>query len=363
VCVVPNQIASLLKRMHSVTVTVFGDFCLDAYWGLCEGTPELSIETGLPVRRVKTQRYSLGGAGNVVANLTALEVGCVRPIGVAGADMFGDKLRSLLAANGAELSGFVADGEWETMVYAKPCFGPREDSRVDFGAFNTVHPGMLDKLTHELEAAAVNSDAVVLNQQIPAGLSSPAMIERINDAIAAHPGVIFLVDSRHYPEKYKDAALKLNMSDAARLLEEDAEPSATDARAKRLAMLVGEKTGKPAFLTRGEFGMVVAADGEATLIPGLQVTGPTDPVGAGDAVVAALAAALATGASPVSAAVLANIAAMITVRKLQTTGTASAAEILAAEAVLSYGSQAELEALPARERVSKVISHEERRDV
>jgi rfaE bifunctional protein kinase chain/domain len=331
-----NDIASLLQGMRGATVSVFGDFCVDAYWGLCEGTPELSVETGLPIRRVMAQRYSLGGAGSVLANLTDLGVGCVRAVGVAGTDIFGEKMRTLLAARGTETSGFVANAEWQTMVYAKPCFGTREDSRIDFGAFNSIRPELVDKLMHNLEAAVEQSDAVILNQQIPAGLSSPAMIERINKMIAAHPEIIFLVDARHYPEKYVGATLKLNMSEAARLLNEDCGIAVTEARAKYFAKLISEKSGKPAFLTRGELGLVVAAEGETTLIPGLQVIEQVDPVGAGDAVVAALAAALAAGATPIRAAVMANIAGMITVKKLQTTGTASAAEILAAAPTLNY---------------------------
>ena len=74
---VPNEISSLLKAIRGTTVTVFGDFCVDAYWSLDETETELSVETGLPIRRVVAQRYSLGGAGNVVANLADLGVGNV----------------------------------------------------------------------------------------------------------------------------------------------------------------------------------------------------------------------------------------------------------------------------------------------
>jgi sugar/nucleoside kinase (ribokinase family)/phosphoglycolate phosphatase-like HAD superfamily hydrolase len=278
----------------------------------------------------------------VLANLTAMEVGSVRAVGVVGTDIFGEKLRAFLNARGAETSGFITDAEWETMVYAKPCFGQREDSRIDFGAFNTVRLELLDQLARNLDAAAGKSQAVILNQQVPAGLSSPEMIERINEIIATHPEVTFIADARHYPEKYVGAALKLNLSEAARLLNEEEESANTETRAKHIARLISEKSGEPAFLTRGELGLVVAADGETTLIPGLQVIEQVDPVGAGDAVVAALAAALASGATPIRAAVMANIAGMITVKKLQTTGTASAAEILAAAPALNYVFQPEL---------------------
>jgi phosphoglycolate phosphatase-like HAD superfamily hydrolase len=126
------------------------------------------------------------------------------------------------------------------------------------------------------------------------------------------------------------------MKEAAKLLQAESNQSATDERARETALRVSQKTGKPFFLTRGERGIAVALDGQVTLIPGLQVIETADPVGAGDAVVAALAAALAVGASAVDAAVLANAAAMITVKKVGTTGAASANEIIAALPDLNY---------------------------
>ncbi len=347
---VPNEIASLLKAIRSTTVTVFGDFCVDAYWSLCETNVELSLETGLPIRRVMTQRYSLGGAGNVVANLVDLGVGTVRAVGVAGTDMFGEKMRTLLTQLGADTSGFAADAAWQTMVYAKPCFGAREDSRIDFGAFNKVSAALQDRLVSNLDAAARHSSAVILNQQIPAGLSSQALIERINQVIAAHPKVTFVVDARHYPEHYKGAILKVNMSEAARLLGEDTTMAFTESHARDFALRVSQNSGKPAFITRGDQGMVVAANGEVSVVPGLQVLGQVDPVGAGDTVVSALTASLAAGAAPATAAVLANVAAMITVQKLQTTGTASPAEIMAVVPELNYIFRPELASSPRHAR-------------
>ena len=347
---VPNEISSLLKAIRGTTVTVFGDFCVDAYWSLDETETELSVETGLPIRRVVAQRYSLGGAGNVVANLADLGVGSVHAVGVAGTDMFGEKMRQLLKQQGAETAGYVADADYQTMVYAKPCFGQREDSRLDFGAFNTIGKAVQDELIKNLDAAAKQSNAVILNQQIPLGVSSPAVIERINKVVAAHPKVMFVVDARHYPEHYKGTAMKLNMSEAARLLGEEKAEAFSEIQAKDFAQRISQRSGKPAFITRGEHGLVVAANGETTVVPGIQVLQQVDPVGAGDAVVSALAAALAAGAAPATAAVLANVAAMITVKKLQTTGTASPAEIMEAVPELNYIFRPELANSPRHAR-------------
>jgi rfaE bifunctional protein kinase chain/domain len=316
-----------LPKLH---VAVLGDFCLDAYWQLDTCETELSIETGLPVRRVRRQRYSLGGAGNVVANLIDLGVGRVQAIGVVGTDLFGAELLRLLHERSADIDGnMVIDQHWQTMVYAKPCSGDEEESRIDFGAFNVLTEKIVDLLIAAVNRAALENDVIILNQQIPCGVSSLAVIERINQVIANHPATHFVADARHRPDLYRGATLKLNVDEAARFLGNPVAEFVSTDEAKSFAFRISQKTGKPTLLTRGEHGMLVADRDDVHEVPGIQILERTDPVGAGDTVVAVFAAVLGSGQDPWVAARLANIAASITVRKLQTTGTATPAEILA----------------------------------
>jgi bifunctional ADP-heptose synthase (sugar kinase/adenylyltransferase) len=82
------------------------------------------------------------------------------------------------------------------------------------------------------------------------------------------------------------------------------------------------------FVTLAERGLIGAGpDREAHHLPALPVRGPIDIVGAGDAVSANLAAALAGGASLAEAMELANAAASIVIHQLGTTGTASVAKM------------------------------------
>ena len=71
-------------------------------------------------------------------------------------------------------------------------------------------------------------------------------------------------------------------------------------------------------------------DGVTAHSPALPVQGEIDIVGAGDAVTASLAAALAGGAQLSEALDLANAAASVVIHKLGTTGTASVEEMLVA---------------------------------
>jgi rfaE bifunctional protein kinase chain/domain len=321
-----------LAALGRARVAVFGDFCVDAYWTIDAGPEEQSVETGRPVRRVREQQYTLGGAGNIVANLLALGVGQVRAVGLVGRDIFGAELLRLFDSPRVIREGLLdCQDDWQTQVYCKPHVGDVEQDRIDFGGFNEIRPETIEALAGELEAAAADSDAVILNQQVPAGISSPAMIRRINEVVAAHPKTIFIADSRHRAELYSGVILKLNTHEAARLLSKAAEAGdrISFSLARELAEQLSSRTGKPVFLTRGENGLLVADGPKLYEVPGIRIAGPTDPVGAGDTALAAMAVALAVGRSLAEAATLANIAASVTVRRLRMTGTASQEEIRA----------------------------------
>jgi phosphoglycolate phosphatase-like HAD superfamily hydrolase len=85
--------------------------------------------------------------------------------------------------------------------------------------------------------------------------------------------------------------------------------------------------GLPVFVTRGDRGCLVADDGRIDIIPGLHLVEKTDPVGAGDSMLAGIAAAMAAGCGPVEAATFGGFVAGVTVQKLYQTGTASPDEI------------------------------------
>lgn len=345
----PSWLEHAISSFPKLRAGVLGDFCLDAYWILDTENNEFSVETGLPVRRVRSQRYSLGGAGNVVANLIDLGVGQVQAIGVFGPDPFGGELLRLLRERGADVQdSMILDDRWQTMAYTKPHRGDQEESRIDFGAFNSLSETAVRLLMRALETAASENDVIVLNQQIPTGLSNPTVIEQINEVIGRHPDTTFVVDARHHPDLYKGAVLKLNMKEAADFLKDPGEDFPIE-RAREIACKISVRTGKAAFLTRGEHGILVANAGLVYEIPGILIGEKTDTVGAGDTVIAAISAGLASGQEPESVARLANLAAAVTVRKLQTTGTATPAEIFALGPP-DYNFEPELAQTPQRAR-------------
>ena len=93
------------------------------------------------------------------------------------------------------------------------------------------------------------------------------------------------------------------------------------------ARALASQTRRPVFVTLGYKGMLVADAERIDRAPGVPVSGPVDPVGAGDSASAAIVAAMAAGAKALEAAHIANLAASITVQQIGTTGTASPAQI------------------------------------
>ncbi len=340
-----SRLRSLLSDIRGTRVLVFGDFCIDAYWMFDLSASETSVETGKPTWPVRAQRYGLGGAGNVVSNLLALGVGEVWALAVVGDDVFGREMITLLQRAGARTDDVIVQSDgWDTPVYGKPHVGEEEQNRIDFGVFNEIADDTARRVADALRRRLDDVDAVILNQQLVRGVTSPLMLERLNEIIAARADRLFVVDSRDKSEHYRGAVLKLNAHEAARLCgcETPLDQMVLRDAARAYAREIGERTGRPVAVTRGDRGCIVF-DGEQLFeIPGLQILKETDPVGAGDSFVSAFTAALAASAAPQEAAELANFAAAVTVQKLRQTGTASPDEILAIGASPDYVFRPEL---------------------
>jgi rfaE bifunctional protein kinase chain/domain len=324
--VTPSQLSDLLSRLRSVSIGVVGDFCLDAYWQLDEAKPELSLETGKPTLAVAEQHYSLGGAGNVVNNLASLGTGKVHAFGVLDDDLFGGEMLRHFEEINTDTAGLIRQpSEWQTCVYAKPYLGSEELNRFDFGRFNTLSGESERKLIAAITEGIPDLDALVVNQQIPRSVFTPTVVKGLNDLASHYPKKVFLLDSRNKVNDFGSMICKVNAIEAAALFGKKIERNeeCTMDELSNYAKRLFDRFRKPVFITRSRLGLLLFDGIETVEIPALHYEGPIDPVGAGDTVVAAIAAALAAGANPHQAGSVAMIAAAITIRKLRQTGTAT----------------------------------------
>src|SRR5688500_15946604 len=110
-----GRLEEIAARYRALRIAVAGDFCLDRYLEIDPARGESSIETGLPVHNVVAVRSQPGAAGTILANLAALGVGALFPVGFAGDEGEGHELRRALSAlPGVSLDYFLTSAERRT---------------------------------------------------------------------------------------------------------------------------------------------------------------------------------------------------------------------------------------------------------
>jgi bifunctional ADP-heptose synthase (sugar kinase/adenylyltransferase)/phosphoglycolate phosphatase-like HAD superfamily hydrolase len=333
-----SEITDVMKRLPGARVGVLGDYCIDAYWELDSSIPEISIETGKQVQHVKAERYSPGGAGNVVVNLRALGVKHIMAFAIIGDDLYGREMARGLTELGVDTTGLIVQRTgWATPVYGKPLLDDVEQQRLDFGLFNVMMNETFHLLTKCLCENKDEIDFLIVNQQIPHGWCSVEHAEWMSMELRTHWAGRHIVDARHFVRYFAGNALKVNQREAAHVLAlPQPERHFSDDEALDLLRGLTRNSDEVQFVTRGEYGILAGEVNTEFIIPGVAITGPTDTVGAGDAATAMLAACRAIRLDPRSSATMANLAAAITVQKINQTGTASESELVDAARRLSY---------------------------
>ena len=280
-----NELAELMDKLPRVRVAVVGDFCLDVYWTMDDGSAERSVETGLATRPVRGQRCSLGGAGTVVNNLRALGVGCVATFGMLGDDPFGREMRRILEADGVDCAGLLSQKDgWDTPVYIKPIRDGREENRLDFGNYNQLQDENGAGLVARLRAMLPELDAVIVNQQLRAGIHTPKVQGLLNDLFRENQEKIFVVDARHLAGVYEGCVLKVNDFEATTLCGGTHQPGDVIMldEVRAAALQLAQQRRKPVIVTRGARGCLVVDAAKLETVAGLHIVNPIDTVGAGE---------------------------------------------------------------------------------
>jgi bifunctional ADP-heptose synthase (sugar kinase/adenylyltransferase) len=171
-------------------------------------------------------------------------------------------------------------------------------------------------------------DGIVIMEQMDRkglGAVTPRIKKELAVLAKSNGKTVFLADSRKYIGEFREVTIKINENELADHFGK-ASPDGLDVQG--LAAEWAADLGQRVFVTLGANGTVAARpDGQTGHVPGIQVTGEIDIVGAGDSVSAGITCALAAGATELEAAALGNLAGSVVIQKLGTTGTASVAEL------------------------------------
>lgn len=294
-----------------VLVLVFGDMILDRY---CFGDVErISPEAPVPVLRVTHEKYILGGAGNVVSNLRGLGAAAF-PVGLVGNDAQGVRILDLLSETGVAREGIHVSGVRPTSQKTRMVSGRQQMVRMDTEETFAASPEESSALVAAFRAALPRCSAVILSDY-GKGTCSPANCRAvIEEALSA--GVPVIVDPKGPDwEKYRGASwVTPNLKELAEASGLAGLPNDDDEVA-RAGRDIRVRYGIPHLLvTRSEAGMTLLSD-EGELHVRSVAREVFDVSGAGDTVVAVLAAFLGCGLPAADAVGLANVAAGIVVGK------------------------------------------------
>ena len=295
-------------RLAAARVLVVGDAMLDRYW--FGAVDRISPEAPVPVVRVEREEERLGGAANVALNVQALGARATL-LTVVGIDDPARRLRELLAEHGiSALLG--SDPQLLTIVKLRVIGRAQQLIRIDFE--NQPDHEVLAAMLDDFERVLPDHDAVLFSDYGKGGLAHiPQMIER-----ARRLGKPVLVDPKGSDwSRYAGAtAITPNRAELAQVVGAWNGEADLDTRAQRLR---GELDVEGIVLTRSEEGMsLFDASGHHRVAAAAREV--FDVTGAGDTVIATLAAMLASGLTLGAAMPIANRAGGIVVGKF---GTAS----------------------------------------
>jgi D-beta-D-heptose 7-phosphate kinase/D-beta-D-heptose 1-phosphate adenosyltransferase len=312
----------LLRRASERFIVVYGDVMLDEFvWG---DVTRISPEAPVPVVDIRRESVHLGGAANVLANLIALGARS-SVVGVTGKDSAGERLRAELKEAGATNDTLIIDESRPTTLKTRIIAHSQLVVRADRERRDAVDALTEERIIETLRGALAEADAFVVSDY-DKGAVTPRVLAEILP-LAYGRGIPVLVDPkiRNF-DAYRPATLVTpNHHEALRLTNTE---DHSDEGLKSAAHLIrGRLECESVLITRGERGLMLLESYHEPVYVETVAREVYDVTGAGDTVIATLAAALAGGASMLEAAILANHAAGIVVGKVGT-ATTSAEELV-----------------------------------
>lgn len=286
-------------------VLVAGDLMLDRYW--YGHTRRISPEAPVPVVHVQRHEDRPGGAGNVALNIAALG-GQVSLLALVGADEAGALLPEALARVGVDCHLETVPGS-TTVTKLRVLSRHQQLIRLDFedgfDAFDATG------FQNHFEVCLSRADAVVFSDY---GKGCLRAIEPLIAAARAQDKLILVDPKGDDFRRYRGATvITPNEAELQAVVGSWSDDRGLIAKARALCRECGVQA---LLVTRSERGMtLVPRDGDVHSIPA-QAREVYDVTGAGDTVIAVLAAALAVGDRLLDATALANLAAGVVVGKL-----------------------------------------------
>ncbi len=299
----------LTEGLPQLSVAVVGDVMLDIHaWCTVE---RISPEAPVPVARLERQVHSPGGASNVARNLASLGAS-VALFGVVGCDFEAQLLRRSLEEKGVKCGGLLEDQDHQTITKTRIIGNHQQLVRIDREGATRPAPATLQQMVQRFARVVRSFDVVILSDYLKGTLTSSVARRCTETARAA--GVPVFVDpkGRDY-FKYRGAtALTPNRRELREATGTKGHDMASLVEAARLVRRWTDAD--HVVVTLSERGLLYVREDDFLHVP-TDAREVFDVCGAGDTVIACLAAGYALGVQPLPSLHLANLAASVVVSR------------------------------------------------
>lgn len=304
----------LIRNMVEISVLVAGDIMLDRF--VYGHVDRISPESPVPVLSIDRENIMLGGAGNTLSNLIHLK--CRGKIlSLIGDDDAGRQVREKAGHYGIDTAGLLTVSDRPTIVKTRFLAGHQQLLRTDYERIAQISEQTEKDLLKAADKILPSVQALVLSDY-GKGLLTPSLIKALIERAKEHR-IPVLVDPKGADySKYAGADVvtpnrkELSLAINGRTVDDDEQvEQAAQEIIKRCRI-------KTVVATRSRDGMSVIEKDGAVHIRSATDIEVFDVSGAGDTVIATIAAGMAAGADIVQAAALANLAGSIVVSKVGT---------------------------------------------
>ena len=305
----------VLKKIAGAKILVIGDVVLDHFvWGDVE---RISPEAPVPVVRVVKEEDMPGAAANVALNLASLDAKPVM-LSIIGEDFDGNRLRELLQKNNVNCDFLTADSSKKTTRKTRIIARSQHVVRVDWDTIIDENITVKHNISDKILNAADDCDAVIV-QDYNKGMINQSifsLLDKIDIPVIIDP-------NRYHSITYSGFIATPNAEEAKILAGFDIENDKVIELLPEIAKSIFKKHNlEKLLITLSENGLALCEkNGNIFKMPVAQTHNVYDVSGAGDTVVAALAAAVAKGIDTWEACKIANAAAAIVVGKMGTATT------------------------------------------
>lgn len=293
-------------KKQNKTILVFGDIMLDQYWD--GDASRVSPEAPVPVVSLNTISNTLGGAGNVAANIASLD-GKVKLLSIVGNDQNAKILDDLLKQKKID-ANFIKISDYPTTTKLRITSSSQQLLRVDTEEKLNLCKENADKLQDKYSELLKDVDAVILSDY------AKGCLTQIKDfiKIAKSNDKLVFVDPKLDDFSYYSGIdyITPNLKEIEKVVGKVKDDKDLE---KKVKNLIAELNIKNFIVTKGSKGVsIITKDSEAIHLEATS-SAVYDVTGAGDTVIAALAHFITSGLDIKQSVTLSNYAAGIVVSK------------------------------------------------